>query len=472
MQKEIKFTKFLSTIEKKYTVAIFHRLHPIPVLFLKKESWENFKRAIKTQKNQKHDALFDCFKKYKLIVDYNDKEEIELKQIRKRFEKQTDQMSVLFLILTRSCNLNCEYCFMDRSSKQTEEKMDFEVAKKGVDLWIKNIKKNKIKNYSYSIIFYGGEPLLNFKTFVDILEYIRETKRRNKNLLKNIQILLDTNGILINKKVIKVLKRHGVKTNISVDGPKEIHDRYRVDKENKGTFERVINVFNNLKKEKVDICISVTVGPHNLKKIKEFSEFFTRYGIEDFSFISLTDQDLLRFNPGINLKKYREELAKEIIESFKTIRSKGIYEYRLEEKLKSFLNKHFFLMGCGGYGNQVVVWPNGRVGNCPTSSNYIINHVNNCSNDLNFRDKPLIKKWKERSPLFNFRCLNCKAISICDGGCPWVADTMRGNIACVENTTCTFSHKFLKFVIFEELKNNKKFVIRDFYGNKNKYKNN
>ncbi len=144
------------------------------------------------------------------------------------------------------CNINCSYCYMynlgDTSYKMQPKFIEEETTK----IFAKKILEHLLKNNSPTvfIIIHGGEPLLmpkkDFEIFINCFNEILKSKVR-------LYFTLQTNGILIDKEWIDIFKKYNINVGISLDGPKEDNDRYRVDKKGDGTYDRVINGLNILK---------------------------------------------------------------------------------------------------------------------------------------------------------------------------------------------------------------------------------
>jgi len=335
--------------------------------------------------------------------------------------------------------------------------MSPEIAGKGIDLWTRHIFDNFDKKRGYFIIFYGGEPLLNINTLEYSLKYIEKLKKENKLPRNNLHIMIDTNGILINSKIVRLFKRYNVMVTVGCDGPKKFNDYYRVDNKGKGTFEKVKKAFMILKKNKIKTFVSVAITPYNISKIKDFSKFFKKYKIEKFGFNILKGKSLLSLSPKISLKEYYTKATDGIIENFRKGKEKRC-EYQMEKKIKAFYEKQFSPFDCGGYGNQLVIQPNGEISNCPFLSN---NFGNVKKYNKNFRiwNVPLIKEWRKRLPIYNQECKDCEAISICGGGCPLNPKEIKGDILKKDDAMCIFTKKCLiiliKRVIINEKKNRK-----------------
>lgn len=112
-----------------------------------------------------------------------------------------------------------------------------------VEKVIKYCKKNNITNFEF--VLHGGEPLLmNKEKFVQIID---ELYKLNNNNIKS-SITIQTNGILIDEEWCDIFEKYNVSVGISLDGPKEINDRYRVDKKGNGTYSKVLKGIEILRK--------------------------------------------------------------------------------------------------------------------------------------------------------------------------------------------------------------------------------
>lgn len=147
-------------------------------------------------------------------------------------------LHTLILQVTQNCNLRCSYCTysgMYENRGRSDKTMSIELAKKGVDFLIRHSSKNKM----IAIGFYGGEPLLRFD-FIKEMVFYAEHKAEGKNLL----LTMTSNGTLINSDILDFLQEHHVHMMISIDGPREIHDKNRRFADGKGSFDLV---YNNVK---------------------------------------------------------------------------------------------------------------------------------------------------------------------------------------------------------------------------------
>lgn len=151
----------------------------------------------------------------------------------------THNCSQLVLSITEQCNMRCEYCgYHDRYDKENSyEEMLLNTAKKAIKMYL-----NQSIGLSEVIIsFYGGEPLLRFSFIKKCVQYANAV-----SIGQHIKFHITTNGILLTHDVVSYLKEHDFVVSVSIDGPRELHDRYRKNIEGAGTYEIVINNLKNI----------------------------------------------------------------------------------------------------------------------------------------------------------------------------------------------------------------------------------
>jgi uncharacterized protein len=178
------------------------------------------------------------------------------------------------------CNLNCEYCFY------LEKKALFGP---GTKYWMPdNVLSAFIKSYITAqptpvveFVWQGGEPtLLGIDFFKRVVELQKPFVGR-----KTITNSLQTNGTLLTDKWCAFLKKHNFMVGISLDGPKEIHDRYRKDRKGKGTFDQVLRGLKLLQDHRVEYNVMACVARETAKRPLDIYRFLKG---EDVEFIQFT----------------------------------------------------------------------------------------------------------------------------------------------------------------------------------------
>ena len=129
-------------------------------------------------------------------------------------------------------------------------------------------------------VWQGGEPtLLGLDFFKKIIEF-QKPFMEQKKIINSLQ----TNGTLLNDKWCKFLKKNKFLIGISLDGPREIHDRYRLDRGGRGTFHRVMKGLKLLQKHGVEYNVMATVAKETAFNPLEVYRFFKNQGVEFIQF--------------------------------------------------------------------------------------------------------------------------------------------------------------------------------------------
>lgn len=168
------------------------------------------------------------------------------------------------LQVTQECNYRCNYCvYSDRPSNKNRHHakkiMNIELAKKCIDFYLQHSEDSLERN----IGFYGGEPLLQFELIKECVKYAIK-KMEGKIINFNIT----TNGSLFSDDIIDFLVEHNFNLLISLDGPKDIHDKNRIFAfNNNSTYESIMDNLTKIRDKYPDyykqIGFSVVIDPTN-----------------------------------------------------------------------------------------------------------------------------------------------------------------------------------------------------------------
>ena len=177
--------------------------------------------------------------------------EISFSEYTDLFRGDPAEFLQLILIITEDCNLQCAYCsysgIYEYERVHNRKSMPFLVAKKSLDYFItKHFFRIRRINPTKRIVigFYGGEPLLEFDLIKKVMMYCSD-KYPDLEIMWN----LTTNGTLLSREVVRFLVENNVFVSVSLDGPEEEHDRNRIYKGGKGSFDEVFEGIIRLKEE-------------------------------------------------------------------------------------------------------------------------------------------------------------------------------------------------------------------------------
>lgn len=156
------------------------------------------------------------------------------------------------------CNLDCKYCFF-LAKEQLYPGSNFRMADDLLEIYIKQLLESH-RTREVMVAWQGGEPTLMGLDFFELsLEFVQKYKKPWQIVSYSIQ----TNGTRLDDEWCKFFKKHNFLIGLSIDGPRNLHDAYRVDKRGQGTFDRVMHGWQLLKKHKVDFNILCTVNAVN-----------------------------------------------------------------------------------------------------------------------------------------------------------------------------------------------------------------
>jgi uncharacterized protein len=157
------------------------------------------------------------------------------------------------------CNLDCAYCFF-LTKEQLYPGSSFRMSDDVQEAYIRQVLEAQSQQPEAVVSWQGGEPtLMGLEFFQRSLELERRCARPGQHVLNTLQ----TNGTLLDDEWGRFLARNGFLVGISVDGPRELHDAYRVDKGGKPTFDRVVRGAQVLERHRVDWNVLTAVHAAN-----------------------------------------------------------------------------------------------------------------------------------------------------------------------------------------------------------------
>jgi uncharacterized protein len=183
------------------------------------------------------------------------------------------------------CNLNCEYCFYLEKKALFGPDEKYRMSDEVLSAFIANyITCQPAPEVAF--VWQGGEPTL---LGVDFFKKVVALQRRFSGT-KTISNSLQTNGTLLTDEWCRFLKKYNFAVGISLDGPQEVHDRYRRDPKGKGTFARVMQGLRLLQKHKVDYNVLACVARETAKQPVDVYRFFRDEGVEFIQFSPVVER--------------------------------------------------------------------------------------------------------------------------------------------------------------------------------------
>ena len=363
-------------------------------------------------------------------------------------EKTSGVIKALCLHVAHTCNLNCAYCFASQGKYSGERAvMSFEVGKRALDFLVENSGTRK----NLEVDFFGGEPLMNFDVVKKLVEYARSIEKE-KN--KNFRFTLTTNGILIDDDVIDFANKEMSNVVLSLDGRKDIHDRYRVDYNGNGSWEKIVPKFQKLVKARggKNYYMRGTfthANPDFLEDIKVMLDLgFNELSMEPVVCAAGDPNELTQEDLPIVLEQY-EKLAELMIERNKQGKPFTFYHYMIDLTGGPCIYKR--ISGCGSGTEYMAVTPWGDLYPCHQfvgDEKFKLGDVfNGVSNDK------IQKEFGDCNVYARPDCKGCWAKLYCSGGCSANAYHATGSVRGVYKYGCELFKKRMECAIAVQVAN-------------------
>ncbi|OME05863.1 radical SAM/SPASM domain-containing protein [Paenibacillus odorifer] len=175
------------------------------------------------------------------------------------------------LNLADGCNLQCTYCY-EGIEKRTAVLKE-EVMHDAIDFMIENNPEDEKIN----LVLLGGEPLLNKRIFLSLFEYIENKYTEYKDIF---EFEMTTNGILLDDKVVSIVKNNNFKLLISIDGDKETHNLNRKSLNEKDYYDTIMRNVHKLLNGNVRFGVRMTVTCNNVHLFYKNVLYFYNMGIK------------------------------------------------------------------------------------------------------------------------------------------------------------------------------------------------
>jgi uncharacterized protein len=183
------------------------------------------------------------------------------------------------------CNLNCEYCFYLEKQSLFGPNKQYRMTDDVLQAYIANYITSQ-PTPVVEFVWQGGEPtILGINFFKRVIE-IQKTFTGRKTITNSIQ----TNGTLLTEEWCRFLKIHNFMVGISLDGPREIHNRYRKDRKGNGTFDWVFRGLKLLQKHKIQYNVLACVARETAAYPIEVYRFFKDEGVEFIQFTPIVER--------------------------------------------------------------------------------------------------------------------------------------------------------------------------------------
>ena len=358
------------------------------------------------------------------------------------YKERSKVIKALCLHVAHTCNLNCSYCFASQGKYHGERAlMSFEVGRRALDFLVENSGTRR----NLEVDFFGGEPLMNWQVVKDLVAYARSIE---KDAGKNFRFTLTTNGVLLDDEVTEFCNREMHNVVLSLDGRKEVNDRFRVDVAGNGSYERIVPNFQRFVAARGDKSYYMR-GTYT-----HYNPDFTNdlFHMADLGFTELSMEPVV-CAPGdpcalteedfpVLCEQY-ELLAKDMLRRWREGKPITFYHYMIDLKHGPCIYKR--VSGCGSGTEYMAVTPWGElfpchqfVGDPKYSLGNIWDGVTNTAAQDEFRHCNAYSRPD---------CKDCWARLYCSGGCAANSYHATGSIGGVYEYSCRLFKKRIECAI-------------------------
>ncbi|WP_263383077.1 quinohemoprotein amine dehydrogenase maturation protein [Granulicella arctica] len=323
----------------------------------------------------------------------------------------------IVLNVTNQCNLSCSYCYEfgeDKIATPDGKKkfMDIETAQASVDYLFEESKGRE----SVHITFFGGETLMNFPLMKQVVDYARQQAALRGS---KVEFSLTTNATLLSTSIIEFLAEHGVGVTVSMDGTKEMQDKFRIFSNGKGSYDiikpKVQELIAKHTSRPVGARVTMTSGAMDVRKI--YQHLKHELGFHEVAFAPVTTSPDRLYSIGeVGMDTVLEqfsELADEYLEH--ALRGEHHGFSNVSDTLAELHQGVNKALPCGAGLGMVGVGPSGDIAPCHRfvdSDEHTLGHI---STGI---DKEKRADFLGRGNIdTKYDCHSCWARPLCAGGC-------------------------------------------------------
>lgn len=369
--------------------------------------------------------------------------------INDRATKISGQISEITLGLTNQCNFHCRYCFGRNYLRQNEDpETVLKVGFRCLDILYRNMRLREDDKTSshprvYSLIFFGGEPLIRFDLIKKTVEYGVDLFGEKRDRL---HFGITTNASLLDSEVVDFFIKHEITPLISIDGSPDIHDANRIFRNGRGSYAKVAQNLRNAARKGLPLGSRITINrvcPNVVSVLEGLGDlgFFSN----KLSLVSGPDQLAIQNEELDCLLRSMERLAQIFVGQIKT--GQRVSSNFFDHYLTVLLTGNAYDTGCGIGRNGISVATDGSVFSCYKLAGEPETAMGNIFDEEILARRPGVDFAFEVQNIPD--CLPCKVRHICAGGCfadRYLSDKYQSHLAL--KNRCLVERYKLKLVVW------------------------
>ena len=365
-----------------------------------------------------------------------------------------------------TCNIDCTYCFfLSKEALYPNEKSRMSEAT--LEAYIRQLLEAH-RTPTVTVAWQGGEPTLMkldfFKRSVELAEKYRRPEQ-------TVEHTFQTNGILLDDEWCAFFKEHNFLVGLSVDGPREIHDAYRLDRTKRGTFDRVMNGWKHLREHRVEFNILCTVNAANEKHGRAVYRFFRdemeAKWVQFIPIVERASEDTIAIaNQGWSEQPGRKRLLYTQSGNLVTDRTVGgeqygqflidifeewvrhdvgkVYVQMFDVTLEAYFGRHLLCIHAPTCGYGPALEYNGDLYSCDhfVEPNYLLGNIHKTPLVQLVASAAQRKFGDDKRDTLTPQCQRCEVRGLCNGGCPKDRFTLSSDGDPGQNYLCAGLYSF------------------------------
>lgn len=353
-------------------------------------------------------------------------------QVSRRLAQESPQPALSYVLLTDVCNFRCDYCFIENALASTGHS----ISEDQVGLISKVILRQLREKGTYSVTFYGGEPLTNSDTLFALVETL------NTAAPGRFRFSMVTNGSLVTDELAERISATSISVGVSLDGWSELNVNRTFTGGGETTYD-ALRAIATLKKHKAKVGVSCTVTKTNVDHLIEIVDFVSKLHVTGIGFNLVLDK-----RAQVHAVEDPTELARKMFHASVRAIELGMGEDRIgHRRVEPFFKEEFRAYDCPAYGRQIFFSPNGTVGPCQAFYTTPL-YQEKLTDDFDpRRSQPFLDFIEMGGTLKSAECMRCPAIAICGGSCPYDVFTKTGVLSHLDPYYCEFMREILHLLV-------------------------
>ena len=331
--------------------------------------------------------------------------------------RQLSPLGVMWKTVSEDCNLACDYCYYSRIAGKIAGKVkriEFTVLEKFIKEYM------QMSTGVASFAWQGGEPLLAGLDFFEEVVRLQAKYAPENTTISN---AIQTNATLVTEEWAHFFKKYDFLVGVSMDGPKEIHDKRRVTHGGVGSFDRVMRGVEHLRKHGVDFNILTVIHEGNVTHAKDLVEFYESEGFTYVQFIPCMDFRAQETNKPPTYLITPQQYGQFLCDAFDVWYNDGNPRFSVrffDNMLSVYVGQEPELcihrQTCP---KTLVLEQNGDAYPCDffISEDYRLGNVG-VDSLTDILGNYVYGQFLSKKPTLPVKCTSCEFLNLCHGGCP------------------------------------------------------